>query len=244
MHLVLRTTNNSEYSGRVSGVVVNMTAELRKRIRKLRYWQRKTGAGLTVQNDEPTWVDDLETEEPLTEMHDSWDPNDHEVSQVEFLSEAFLHVDAAGFWWTCADTEGSVTYTTPCVPFKYVEQRPKRKSLQEIYDACRKLWDQEIAVKREVTHAFAEIIRPWLARHPTAEWVQVSFGESDQEGQKVWGVVSDSIGHHGEWQRKEDDLYDELTLYPVFDYAFDPGDFVRVTKDKIYVKKGWKARCQ
>lgn len=246
MHLILLVTQNTPDNGRVNGAVVNLTDALRKRIRSLRRLSQKSGAEIVVQNDEPTWVDDLEPKEPLNEMHATWDPNDHEVTQVEFLSEAYLHVNAEGFWWTCNEATGdeATVYETTCVPFKYVERRPKRKTLEQIHLACTKLWAQELAVKREVTYALAEIIRRWLDRHPTAEWVQVYFGKSEQEGEEVWASVTDSLGRHGGWQLFPDDICNELTQYPVFDYAFTPGDFVRVTKDKIFVKKGWKARCQ
>lgn len=234
---------------RVSGAVVKVDDLLRARIDDLRRRQRRAKADLEVFEDSPTWVDDTDfktadPDEEFSELDDGWDPDDYEVSQVEFLSEATLHVSDTVFWWSCYEKHADVTYETPLIRFEQFDLAekppPQYQTLGQIYDAHTKLWQRERALGRYVPRALAREIRPWLAEHPEVEWVRVFFDESDQEGSKLVALVTDSAGVHAKDPMKGID--DELTSYPVFDAAFEVGDFVRVTRDKIYVKKGWKRR--
>jgi len=248
-HVLLKVHATDEYGYRVNGAVIKVDDKLREMIEDLRRRQRRAKADLEVHDSTPTWVDDTDfkpadADEEFLPMDDDWDPNDVEVSQVEFLSGETLHVSDTVFWWSCYEKRADVTYETPLIGFEQIgltsKPAPRYATLQQIYHGHANLWQRERAIERYVPKAMAKEIRPWLAEHPEVEWVRVDFEESDQEGVKLVATVSDSVGLHDESPTKG--IEDELTQYPVFDALFRPGDFVRVTRDKIYVKKGWKKR--
>lgn len=248
-HVLLKVHATDEYGYRVNGAVIKVDDKLREMIEDLRRRQRRAKADLEVHDSTPTWVDDTDfkpadADEEFLPMDEGWDPNDVEVSQVEFLSDETLHVSDTVFWWSCFEKHANVTYETPLIGFEQIgltsKPAPRYATLQQIYHGHANLWQRERAIERYVPKAMAKEIRPWLAQHPEVDWVRVDFEESDQEGVRLMAEVSDSAGLHV--ASPLNGIEDELTQYPVFDALFRPGDFVRVTRDKIYVRKGWKER--
>lgn len=94
-------------------------------------------------------------------------------------------------------------------------------------------------VRKHVVGATARACRVFLEDYPKVEWVKVEFKESDQEGVRLFIETALSNGNIGDEVGLDDQFMDHLDLFELF---FKPGEYVRVTRDKIYVKKGWKRR--
>lgn len=95
-------------------------------------------------------------------------------------------------------------------------------------------------VRKHIIGAIARDCRDLLATlHPESTWVKVMFKASDQVDVRLFIDVALDNGSIGDEMEFADMLFGYLDLFELF---FKPGEYVRVTRDKIYVKKGWKRR--
>lgn len=117
--------------------------------------------------------------------------------------------------------------------------RHRKPTLDELQQQVIDVYD---TVHPKVSRAFALEARKLLAARPNLEWVKLSFDDSDQEGCKLFLNVElsngDSSGAQYEDIGDADKLWDvcmnHLLLFELFWYA---GEHIRVTRDKIYVKR-------
>lgn len=248
-YLVLSVSALTEEGGRINGAVLKVDDAFRERIADLRRRREVAEADLEVIDETPTFVDDYERlsgSEELTEMDDNWDPDDMEVSSVEFISCAWMHVTSSGVYWSVSEKHVDVPYESALVTYDKLDlpvPRGRRRSLEQLSTELRRAYTR---LRKHVAGATARACRVLLEREPDLEWVRVKFEESDQEGVKLFPVVELSNGktsryftetHDADADEIEDVLMNHLALYEIF---FEPDEFIRVTRNKVLVPKGWK----
>lgn len=247
-YLVLSVSALAEYGGRINGAVLKVDDAFREHIADLRRRRDRAEADLELIDDTPTFVDDYERltgGEELTEMDDGWDPNDMEVSEAEGVSSAWIHVTRDGVYWSLNEEHADVPYETALVPYSKLDlpTRRGRRTLDQLSTNLRRAYTK---IRPHVVGATARKCRAFLEQEPELTWVKLKFSESDQEGMKLFLTVELSSGKTSEYFKDsysrdadqiKDELMNHLDLYELF---FEAGKFIRVTRDKAFVPKGWK----
>ena len=247
-YIVLSVSALTGYGGRINGAVLKVDDAFRERIADLRQRREKAEADLELIDDTPTFVDDYERlagGEELTEMDAGWDPNDMEVSEAEGVSSAWVHVTKDGIYWSLNEKHADVPYETALVRYEKLDLpvRRGRRTLDQLSTSLRRAYDK---VRPHVVSATARRCRELLAQEPELEWVRVKFDESDQEGMKLFLTVELSNGKTSEqfsdtYSHVADEIWDALMdhidLYELF---FEPDEYIKVTREKAFVPKGWK----
>lgn len=247
-YLVLSVSALTEYGGWINGAVLKVDDAFRERMADLRRRREKAEADLELFDDTPTFVDDYERlagGEELTEMDAGWNPNDMEVSSVEFVPPSWIHVTKDGVYWSLNEKHADVSYETALVPYEKLDLpvRRGRRTLDQLSTSLRRAYDK---VRPHVVGATARKCRELLAQEPELDWVKVKFNESDQEGTKLFLTVELSndfkdnarpARYSQDADEVEDALMNHLDLYELF---FEPGEYIKVTREKAFVPKGWK----
>lgn len=255
---LLRTHYTSGEDGHVFGALLNINKDFKKELADLRQRQRTAKAELVVYSYDLVWItdgdlggfglDEFDEGDSIREMDDNFDLDERGVEKAEGLGLTELHVGDKYVYWSVQEKYVAVSYET--CPLTYEELglpavAPARyNTLEKIYDAQVKLWSRERKLGRNVPRAMAKIIRSWLATRPETKSVFIDFEESEDIGAKVMPFVSARSVSGKPVDINNPELEDALTSFPVFDATFEPHDFICVTRNKIYVKKGWKERCR
>lgn len=247
-YLVLSVQALAEEGEYINGAVLKVDDAFRERVADLRRRRDKAEADLELIDDTPTFVDDYERftgGEELTEMDDGWDPDEMEVSEAEGVSSAWMHVTQDGVYWSLNEKHADVAYETVLVRYEKLDLpvRRGRRTLDQLSTCLRRTYDK---VRPHVVGATARLCRELLTHEPDLQWVKVRFGASDQEGTKLFLMVELSNGKTSEYFKDnysadadeiEDGLMNHLDLYELF---FEPGEYIKVTREKAFVPKGWK----
>lgn len=242
--------------GWVNGAVIKVDDALRARLADLRERRRKAKVDLEDTDTTPRWVKDLEPEvigDETAEMDEGWDPDEMEIEEAEFVAGDTIHVLRDGVYWTCYEKHVEVNYETKIVPYETfglpVEPpKPNPASKEPALDAVETWVIQAYhKARRHIVQATARALRPVLAKREDLAWVRLKFEESDQLDCKLFLAVELSDGTDSEAATSElaleicDELMNYLWLYEIL---FEPTDFIRVTRDKVFVAKGWRARWE
>lgn len=168
-----------------------------------------------------------EFREALRERTEPWDATVY--SQIEeFFHEASEDMGDHSLW-----NEGGQGYEAAYA------LRHRKPTLDELQQQVIDVYD---TVHPKVSRAFALEARKLLAARPDLEWAKLSFNASDQEGCKLFLRIELSDGDDSEEAHNDigdaDKLWDVcmsyLLLFELFWYA---NEHIRVTRDKIYVKR-------
>lgn len=220
----------------VNGAIIKVDSKFLQRIEEYRSCREVAEYDLEFPDRTPIYVKDFQDQHlndvGVYPMDDGWTPEDVEVEEVEDIVTSIIHVGRNGVFWTFEEDGIPVRAETVFLPYETIGLRTRRKTkaFAQIYKAQRKLWQKEHSLRFHVPSAVAKVVRPWLKEHPETEWVRVEviwFG--DELGPKV--TLSNGV--------TDAYLEDELTSYFSVYSTMKEGDFIRVTRDKIYVKKGW-----